>query len=94
MPEYSVAKCDMERQKNDILGVLKRNFAQQWDALFAWKYEQCPVDDPVCFLAKDEDSGAYIGTSSAFPRHMLVNGRRVRASIAVVSRKYVSYGKA
>jgi hypothetical protein len=82
MTRYSMLEADVRNNKDDILSILTRNLDGQSPGRYEWNYNQCPYGDAHCWLAKDEQSNTFIGTSALFPRVILVKGDPVYAAIA------------
>ena len=82
MTRYSVVEADIRKNRNDILPLLMRNLKGPSQEKYEWNYVQCPYGAARCWLARDEQSGTFIGTTALFPRVILVKGEPVRAGIA------------
>jgi len=82
MPRYSVIEADVRNNKDDILSILTKNLDGQSPSRYEWNYNQCPYGAAHCWLAKDEQSNSFIGTTALFPRVILVKGDPVYAAIA------------
>jgi hypothetical protein len=82
MPRYSVIEADVRNNKDDILSILTKNLDGQSPDRYEWNYNQCPYGVAHCWLAKDEQSNTFIGTTALFPRVILVKGHPVYAAIA------------
>ena len=82
MTRYSVVEADIRKNRDDILPILMRNLKGPSPEKYEWNYTQCPYGAARCWLARDEQSGTFIGTTALFPRMILVKGEPVRAGIA------------
>jgi len=82
MPRYSVIEADVRNNKDDILSILTKNLDGQSPGRYEWNYNQCPYGAAHCWLARDEHSNTFIGTTALFPRVILVKGEPVDAAIA------------
>ena len=82
MPRYSVIEADVRNNKDDILSILTKNLDGQSPSRYEWNYNQCPYGAAHCWLARDEQSNTFIGTTALFPRVILVKGDPVYAAIA------------
>ncbi|UCG53401.1 MAG: hypothetical protein JSW58_07565 [Candidatus Latescibacterota bacterium] len=97
MGKYTITESDINKNKDDILGILKRNLPQQSEEIFDWKYKNCPYGKAVCLLAKDEESNSYVGSGSLFLRKVCIGGESVCASVAgdfAIDKKHRAYGPA
>ena len=82
MTRYSISEADVRNNKDDILSILTKNLDGQSPSRYEWNYNQCPYGAALCWLAKDEQSNIFIGTTALFPRVVLVKGDPVYAVIA------------
>jgi len=73
-----IRAADLPADRDILLDTLLRNRDQEDNALrqarFAWSLSCNPYGRPRAWLAIDESSGRVIGSVSAFPRRVLVNG--------------------
>jgi len=81
MTRYSVIKADVRNNRDDIFPILLKNLQKPSSEKYVWNYTQCPYGLTHCWLAKDEKSNAFIGTSALFPRVILIHGEPVYAAI-------------
>lgn len=80
----AIREANLHRDRQHIMEILLRNRERYTaDAAFAarydWLYLQSPCGPATAWLAIDEKSGKAIGTTSAIPRKMFVNGEEVVA---------------
>lgn len=79
---YSVTCVDLERNRDDIVLLWKRNFQDFPRKRYDWIYQKNPYGKALSWVALETDSGSLVGTTSLFPRKMNVNGKTVRVGIA------------
>jgi len=82
MNKYSIIKADIGNNRDDIFPILIKNLQEPSSEKYVWNYIQCPYGAAHCWLAKHEESHAFIGTAALFPRVILVNGEHIYAAIA------------
>jgi hypothetical protein len=82
MTRYSVIEADIRNNRNDIFPLLINNLQEPSSEKYVWNYTRCPYGPAHCWLARDEQSRAFIGTAALFPRVIQVNGELVSAGIA------------
>jgi len=82
MNKYSIIKADIGNNRDDIFPILIKNLQEPSSEKYVWNYIQCPYGVAHCWLAKHEESHAFIGTAALFPRVILVNGEHIYAAIA------------
>jgi len=79
---YSVTRTDLQRDKNDIVLLWKRNFPDLPQKRYDWIYQKNPHGKALSWVAREIGSGSLVGTASLFPRKINVNGRTVTVGIA------------
>jgi hypothetical protein len=82
---YSIIPGDPRAHKREVLALADRNLLvplQGRDARYAKYYEQNPAGDPSFFLARDEESQAFVGMAAAFPSRLRVFGELVPGAIS------------
>ncbi len=76
-----IRAADLPADRDILLDTLLRNRDQGDNALrqarFEWSLSRNPYGRPRAWLAIDESSGRIIGSVSAFPRRVLINGEAV-----------------
>lgn len=78
---YTVTPGSILENKQDIVGLLERNFNQVLDKRYAWIYEGNPVGPATCLLAKDTKEDLFIGVQALFPRKVFINGKCYHAAL-------------
>lgn len=94
---YSIIKSDLEINKNDIISIGMRNLQNMTESRHFWNYENNPYGKAHNWLAKDENSGQFVGSGTLFPRRIFVNGEPALAAIAgdfAVDKEHRAYGPA
>ncbi len=94
---YSIIQADLQKDKQSIISLWKKNFQQILEGRYSWIYENNPSGLPVCFLLKYDGDNSIVGTISLFPRAMFLQGQRIQAYICgdlVVDKKHRSLGPA
>ncbi len=97
MKKYSIVKADIEKNKDDVLPLLKRNLKDISEERYVWNYTASPHGHAHCWLAREEGSGRCVGSGSLFPRRMYVKDKVVYGAIAAdfaVDREHRAYGPA
>jgi predicted N-acetyltransferase YhbS len=79
---YSVTRTDLDRDRNDIVLLWKRNFPDLSQERYDWIYQNNPHGKALSWAVRDTASGSVIGAASLFPRKMNLNGQTVTAGIA------------
>jgi hypothetical protein len=80
--DYSVTRTDLEKDRNDIVLLWKRNFPDLPYQRYDWIYQKNPHGKALSWVAREAGSGSLVGTASLFPRKMNLNGRTVTVGIA------------
>ena len=79
---YSVTSADLDRDKDDILLLLKKNFPdippERYDSI----YQKNPDGKALSWTALETNTGSLVGTTSLFPRKMIIAGKTVKVGIA------------
>jgi len=74
-----IREAELPADRGILLDTLLRNRSQADNALrqarFEWSLAGNPYGKPRAWLAMDESSGKVIGSVSAFPRRVLINGK-------------------
>ena len=78
---YTVIPGSILGNKQDIVGLLEKNFNQALDKRYAWIYEGNPVGPATCLLAKETKQGLFIGVQALFPRKVFINGKSYNAAL-------------
>lgn len=97
MKKYRIVKADIEKNKDDLLPVLKRNLKDISGEHYVWNYTASPYGNAHCWLASEESSGRCVGSGTLFPRRMFVEGKSVYGAIAgdfAVDKEHRAYGPA
>ena len=82
---YSIIPGDPRAHKREVLALADRNLLvplQGRDARYAKYYEQNPAGAPSFFLARDEESQAFVGMAAAFPSRLRVFGELVPGAMS------------
>jgi hypothetical protein len=82
---YSIIPGDPRAHKRDVLDLADRNLLaplQGREARYAKYYEHNPAGAPCFFLARDEQSQAFVGMAAAFPARLRVFGEVVPGAIS------------
>ena len=96
---YSIlqADIDIDKDKEILTQLWRRNFGQVPEGRFKWIYENNPSGYPTCFLVKHSETGSVVGSFSLFPRTIFIHGKSVQALISgdlVVDQKHRVIGLA
>jgi predicted N-acetyltransferase YhbS len=79
---YSVIRTDLQRDRNDVVSLWKRNFPDIPQERYDWIYQKNPQGKALNWVAREIGSGSLVGTASLFPRKINLNGRMVTVGIA------------
>jgi len=79
---YSVTRADLERNRDEIVLLWKRNFPDLPPERYDWIYQKNPDGKTLTWAALEIGSGSLIGTTSLFPRKMNVAGKTIRVGVA------------
>lgn len=79
---YSVTSVDLERNRDDLVLLWKRNFQDFPRKRYDWIYQENPHGKALNWAALEIGSGSLVGTTSLFPRKMKFDGKTVRVGIA------------
>jgi len=75
-----IRPADLESDREILTDTLKRFLTPLADgARFDWLYRDNPFGQARVWMAIEQDSGAVVGTSSAFPRWLYANGCEISA---------------
>jgi hypothetical protein len=80
--DYSITRMDLQKDRNDILLLWKRNFVDLPQERYDWIYQRNPSGRALSWAAREAGSGSLVGMASLFPRKMNLNGRTVTVGIA------------
>jgi len=97
MKNYTIIKAEVENNKEDILPILLRNLDIASSQRYDWNYKQCPYGNALCWLAKFESTDSFVGSTSLFPRKLLINKEPTYAAIAgdfAIDKNHRGYGPA
>jgi hypothetical protein len=79
---YLVVKADLEKNRNDILSLWGKNFPELPPERYDWIYYNNPDGKALNWIALENCSGSFVGTTSIFPRTMKAGSELVLAGIA------------
>jgi predicted N-acetyltransferase YhbS len=79
---YSVTRTDLDKDRNDIILLWKRNFPDLPQKRYDWIYQKNPHGKALSWVAREIGSGSTVGTASLFPRKINLNGETVKVGIA------------
>lgn len=79
---YSVTRTNLERDRNDIVLLWKRNFPDLSEERYDWIYQNNPHGKALSWGVRETASGSVIGAASLFPRKMNLNGQSITVGIA------------
>ena len=82
---YSIVPADPQADRPELLAVATRNRPgprERIELKFAKYYESNPLGPPSAFLARDNESEAFVGASALFPTILRVSGEPVPAAIS------------
>ncbi len=82
MRNYTIIKADIAADKKNILPILQRNLNIISSQRYDWNYKFCPYGRALCWLAKFESSNLFVGSTSLFPRKLMINEEPIFAAIA------------
>ncbi|MCK5267144.1 MAG: GNAT family N-acetyltransferase [Spirochaetes bacterium] len=94
--KYSIIEAHIEKDRDNIVAIKRRNLKNSSDSTFIWKYKDNACGNVYNLLAKD-DNGNAVGMTSLFPRRFYLNGQAVSAAVAgdfAVDKKHRAFGPA
>jgi amino acid adenylation domain-containing protein len=72
---YTIIPGNLLENKQDIIGLWKRNFESIPEERYPWIYEENPFGPATCLLAKDTKQDSIVGATALFPRRVVINGK-------------------
>ncbi|MGD1060177.1 MAG: GNAT family N-acetyltransferase [Methanomassiliicoccales archaeon] len=98
MKNYTIIEGDVEKDKEAILSLVHRNLSVAYSAQrYDWNHKQCPYGKALCWLAKYESTGSFVGSASLFPRRLMINEKPVLAGVIgdfSIDKSHRGYGPA
>ena len=94
---YSITPADLDRDKQEILALWKRNFPNIPEERYDWIYKNNPAGPASCWLLKETRQNKVVGATALFPRRMFCEGKRITAGIAgdfVIDKEHRTLGPA
>lgn len=94
---YSIIKSNLEINQNEIILIGMRNLEHMSIQRYLWNYENSPYGKAHNWLAKEENSGRFVGSGTLFPRRIFLNGEPVFAAVAgdfAIDAEHRAYGPA
>jgi len=94
---YSITSADLNRDKQDILALWKRNFPNIPEARYDWIYKNNPAGPAFCWLLKETRQKKIVGATALFPRRFFCGGKWITAGIAgdfMIDKKHRTLGPA
>ncbi|MGD9489381.1 MAG: hypothetical protein AB7W47_15285 [Calditrichaceae bacterium] len=79
---YSIIKADINKNKDDIIGIWKKNSQKVITERYDWIYKNCPGGETHAWLIRDDKSGEFVGVTALFPVRMFIQGGIKNAAIA------------
>jgi hypothetical protein len=79
---YTIRDANFDLEAGEIIRLCKAGGLHSSIEKYRWKYESCTGQRPLCKFAIDTASGRPIGTTSLFPRRLLIDGTAFSAAIA------------
>lgn len=95
--KYKIKRANLKKDKQEIIALWRRNFADSVDERYAWLYEANPYGPALCWLAKDINNQSVIGSTALFPRKVIIERRPYSAWIAgdfSVDKEHRAFGPA
>jgi hypothetical protein len=81
---YSIVSADPRADKEELLAIATRNRPgprERLELKYSKYYERSPFGPPSVFLARDNESEAFVGMTALFPTSLRVAGELVAAAI-------------
>ncbi len=81
---YSIVSGDPQAHREELLAIATRNRPgprERLELKYRKYYEHSPLGPPSIFLARDNESGAFVGMTALFPTTLRVAGELVAAAI-------------
>ncbi len=80
--DYSVLRTNLDRDRNAVVSLWKRNFPDLPQERYDWIYQGNPQGKALSWAARKRGSGSPVGLVSLFPWKMRLNGETVMVGIA------------
>ena len=97
MSRYEIQETEPSRQQGDIVALLRRNLEEVTEDRFRWIHTEHNGRSSRCWIVRDADSGAVVGTGSIFPRGFRIGRTEVPGGVAgdfAIDRQHRSYNTA
>ncbi len=97
MSKYTIVEADIEKDRDELLRLLKRNLKGISGERYSWSYLSSPYGPALCWMAREDGSGRCVGSGSLFPRMIYAEGEALRGAVAgdfSVDGEHRAYGPA
>jgi len=77
--KVGIRRVCLTNDRQEMIEILKRNFGPIQEPRFDWRHTDNPAGESWSWFMYNESANATVAMATVFPRHMRVNGNRVRA---------------
>lgn len=77
--KIGIRRACLKNDRQEMIEILKRNFGPIQEPRFDWRHSENPAGESWSWFMYDGHQDATVAMATVFPRHMRVNGKRVRA---------------
>ncbi len=74
-----VRRVSLTNDRREMLEILSRNFGSGKEECFNWRHIENPAGECWSWFMYDKSTLATVAMATVFPRHMRLNGKRIRA---------------
>lgn len=77
--KIGIRRLCLTNDRQEMIEILKRNFGPIQEPRFDWRHTDNPAGESWSWFIYDKSKNVTVAMATVFPRHMRVNGKRVRA---------------
>jgi hypothetical protein len=71
---YTITQANMNKDRSDIIGLLKNVFSEAPEERLSWIYQNNPQGAAACWLARTSADNRLIGATTLFARRLWIDG--------------------
>jgi len=97
MNSYKIIKADIQKNKEIIKNLLKKNVKDASTKRYEWNYEKSEYGNAQCWLVKSNNSESFIGSAALFPRRIYLDSEPIYVAIAgdfAINKEHRAFGPA
>jgi len=77
--KFGIRRVCLTNDRQEMIEILKRNFGPIQEPRFDWRHTDNPAGESWSWFMYDGSAHTTVAMATVFPRHMRLNGKRVRA---------------